>query len=275
MPYPLQNLMRAIDLELVIQPPASTKNLLHGHQLRIPPPIDDDLIFASPTKVLPGAPANEDNKIIELPGAGEANMAELRNKDSNSTGSARSFAEEGEEGTPDTMESSSEDTATIGAALRGDSSPSPAVEAGSANKDNKIIEPSGALAVGLEPIVEETPAKAPMDKNSPQTPTDITRNYQFPSEERVLARARTARTVLLSRGNANFDDLKDSDEGANTVEPTKDSRFHRPSSPTPHGVKFLPCKLAPLTIPVPDTKPNSHSPKICRVKRTKKMKTEK
>jgi len=83
-----------------------------------------------------------------LPGTVEANTAELRNKDSNSTGSARPRAGEGEKGTPDTLESSSEDAPTIGAALRGDSSPSPAIEAKSANKDIKIIEPSGALAVG-------------------------------------------------------------------------------------------------------------------------------
>jgi len=304
---------RPIDLELVTQQPASTKNLLGGHQLHIPPPIGDDLIFPSPRKVLPveAGSANKDNKIIELPGALKANTAELGNKDSNLSGSAR--AREGGEGTPDTMENSSEDIATIGAAIRGDSSPPPSVEAGSANKDNEIIElpgapkdnmaemknkdsnspglarprageaeegtpdtmesssedtttisaamggdsspsPSGALDVGVELMVEETtPAEAPMDESPPQTPTDTTGNYRFPSEERVLARARTAGTALFSRGNANFDNLRDSDEEANIIEPTKGGRLHRPPSSIPSGVKLPSYESVPLTIPVPDT----------------------
>ena len=245
---------RPIDFELVTQQPASTKNLLDGHQLRFLPPIGDDLIFPSPRKVLPveARSANEDNKFIEPPSASKANTAELRNKDSDSSGSAR--AREAGECTPDTMESSSEDTATIGAAMRGHSSPPPSVEAGSANKGNKIIEPSGALAVGVELVVEETtPASAPMDESPPPTPTDTTGNYQFPSEERVLARARTAGTALFSRDNANFDNLQDSDEEANIIEPTKGRRFHRPPSSIPPGVKLPPYKSVPLTIPVPDT----------------------
>ena len=317
----------SIGLELVTQQPASTKNLLDGHQLHIPPPIGGDLIFQSPRKVLPveAGPANKDNKIIEHPGTPKANTAELRDKDSNSSGSARE--REGGEGTPETMESSSEDTTTIGAAMRGDSSPPPSVEAGSANKDNKIIklpgapkastaefrnkdsspsrsararegeestadtkessseetakigaamrgdsspppsveagsaskdnkiiEASGALAVGVELMVEETtPASAPMDESPPQSPTDTTGNYQFPSEERVLARARTAGAALFSRGNVNFDNLRDSDEEANIIEPTKGDRFHRPPSSITPGVKLPPYKSAPLTIPVPDT----------------------
>jgi len=65
------------------------------------------------------------------------------------------------------MESSSEDIVITGAALRGDSYPPPAAEAGLANKDNKIIKPSGALAVGVEPMVEETPSEAPMAESPP------------------------------------------------------------------------------------------------------------
>jgi len=88
-----------IDLELVAQQPVSTNNLLDGYQLHIPPPMDEDLIFASPTKVLPveAGLANKDNKITELPGGPKDNTTELRNKNSNSPGSTGPRAGEGEE----------------------------------------------------------------------------------------------------------------------------------------------------------------------------------
>ena len=79
---------RLIYLELVAQQLVSTNNLLDRHQLQISLAIDDDLIFAGLTKVLPveAGSANNDHKNIELPGAPKENTTELRNQDSDSPG---------------------------------------------------------------------------------------------------------------------------------------------------------------------------------------------
>jgi len=211
-------------LELVVQEPASPKHFLDGHQLHIPLPINHNSNFASPTKFLPGAP--------------KANTADLRNEDSNSSGSVRPQAGHGEVGTPGTRESSSEDTATISAVIEGDSSPTI----------------SDVLAVRMEPTAEEaTSTEAPMDESQPQTPGDISGNYQLPSERQVQAREGTSGTVPFITDDSNLDDLQDSDEETSIVEPTKGSRFHRPPSPIPHRLNWSLHRSAPLTIPVPDT----------------------
>jgi len=211
-------------LEPVIQDPASTAHFLDGHQLHIPPPISHNLNFGGPTKFLPGAP--------------RANTADLRNADSNSSGSARPLPEQREEGTPGTRESCSVHTTTINTAMGGYFSPPI----------------SDVLAVTTEPMAEEaTSAEAWMGENPPQTPTDASGNFQFPIERQSQARECTAGTEPFSMDDANFDDLQDSDEEVSIVEPARGSRLHRPPSPIPPHLKWSLRKSAPLTIPVPDT----------------------
>jgi len=215
---------RHTELELVTQEPASTTRFLDGHQLHTPPPMDDNLNFASTTNLLPGAP--------------EGNTADLRNEDSNSPGFVRGKEGRQEEGTPETIESSSQDTATVTTAMEGASAPPPSV----------------APAVRMEAMDEEgTASEASMDESPSQTPTDTTDNYKFPSERDVLARARTASTVFFGMDDADFDDFQDFDEEIGTIEPTKGSKFHRPPLSIPPDRKRTLYKSAPLTIPIPDT----------------------
>ncbi|KAG0137672.1 hypothetical protein HOY82DRAFT_588914 [Tuber indicum] len=120
---------------------------------------------------------------------------------------------------------------------------------------NTIISPlSHRSEVEVDAVSEDGVSVAGSgDEESPQHDTDTTDNYQFPSEEQVLERARTSGSVLFSRGTPNFHDVHDSEGEITTVKRTGRRNVQQSSSSAPSRIRLVQYKAVPLTIPIPDT----------------------
>ncbi|PWW75405.1 hypothetical protein C7212DRAFT_345387 [Tuber magnatum] len=98
-----------------------------------------------------------------------------------------------------------------------------------------------ASAIRGEPVGEETCSpQDSVDNSSPQTPTDHTLDYQFPSDDQVQARARTAGTMLFSREDPNFDNLQDSDDEMPPANGAAGRKARRPTSAIPAATSLPP-----------------------------------
>ncbi|PWW75417.1 hypothetical protein C7212DRAFT_364587 [Tuber magnatum] len=96
-------------------------------------------------------------------------------------------------------------------------------------------------AIGEEPVGEETCSpQDSMDTSRLQTPTDHTFDYQFPSDDQVQARARTAGRVLFTREDANFYNMQDSDDEMPPANGAAGRKAGRPTSAIPAATSLPP-----------------------------------